>query len=57
MVRLNITGFYQVTKFINKLVRGVGLEPTKALATGASVLLLRPISDTPANIVSPNRLF
>ncbi len=27
MVRLNITGFYQVTRFINKLVRGVGSPP------------------------------
>jgi hypothetical protein len=32
----------------NQLVRGVGLEPTKAFATGASVLLLRPNSDIPA---------
>ena len=31
-----------------KMVRGVGLEPTKACAIGASVLLLRPSSDIPA---------
>jgi hypothetical protein len=34
----------------NQMVRGVGLEPTKAFATGASVLLLRPNSDIPAFI-------
>jgi hypothetical protein len=38
-------------------VRGVGLEPTKAFATGASVLLLRPISDIPADTLSLNWLF
>ena len=31
-----------------KMVRGVGLEPTKACAIGASVLLLRPSSEIPA---------
>ena len=33
----------------SSLVRGVGLEPTKAFAIGASVLLLRPNSDIPAH--------
>ena len=41
----------------NQMVRGVGLEPTKAFAIGASVLLLRPSSDIPAVRISENLSF